>query len=384
MRLSTAGVAVMLLGVFLFHAAKFDPKVTLGDFVGYWSSGHAFIADANPYDEATLSAYERALGWDDEATMFVWYPPWGLLITAWFGLLPFWPARLLFLVLTLALLVLAGGWLWRRAGGQAAGVWQGELVALLFIPSLFCAWVGQMSVLLLAGILAAVWLLEHEHDWLAGLALCVVSLKPQVAHLFFALLFLWCISYRRWRILTGWLGGLLLALLLVFWMNPAVSWEAMLSRGGPLLMSHPTLGFTLRLLTGEYALQFVPTLVGLTILLFGWLSWWRHFNWRRHLPLLLALSLATMCFGWTSDMTLLLPAVIYLLVRAEELLAAGQARAGWALLLGLAVLQVLNAVPGQVGVNVFVASAWLPFAVLFLLGWLRLVERRQQVSGPAR
>lgn len=384
MRFLTAGTALLLLLAFLVHAASFDRKVALGDFVGYWSSGRAFLTGNNPYDIVVLGGLERGEGWRARVPMFVWYPPWGLLITAWFGVLPFWPARLIFFAVNLILLVLAGNWLWRRAGGRRDRAWLGEMAALIFIPSLFALWVGQVSVLILAGILLAVWSLEHGYDLLAALGLFVVALKPQIAHLFLAVLLLWCISRRRWLAPAVWLLALAAATWLAFWINPATDWEAMLSLGGPLRLPSAVLGNTLRVvLGGPDWVQFVPTLLTLIALLPFWLIYWRRFDWRRHLPLLLALSLATMCFGWTADMTLLLPVVIYLLVQAEALLAAGQQRAAWLLLIGLGTIQVLLAVPGKVGVNVFVASAWLPFGSLFLFGWVYLIKRRGRQTADA-
>jgi hypothetical protein len=135
----------------------------------------------NPYDGPTIYAAEQAAQHYPDAQPslgdFVDFPSVALLLRG-FAWLPYWPSYALFTGLGLAVAGLAL-WVWlRELGWPRSGVW--VAAALLSWPLLLGVFMGQLDLLMLGGLVAALILMRRDAPWTAGLCMVVVLLKPHL------------------------------------------------------------------------------------------------------------------------------------------------------------------------------------------------------------
>ena len=76
------------------------------------------------------------------------------------------------------------------------------LAAAMLLPVFVSFMIGQTSLIIVAAVAVAWWLMRRDRPWLAGIALAVVFLKPQAAFLVPVALLL----AGYWRVFVGWLG----------------------------------------------------------------------------------------------------------------------------------------------------------------------------------
>lgn len=127
----------------------------------------------------------------------------------------------------------------------------------------------------IAGLFMALclWLIMKERDWLAGLCLSLTTIKPQIALLFFLLVWLWAFSRRRSKILLGSAVSLALLMGVSFILLPG--WFAGFIRQ---LAIYPTVAqpntpgtiFATWLPQLAHILSFGMTVISTGLLLFEW------------------------------------------------------------------------------------------------------------------
>jgi len=252
----------------------------------------------------------------------MWNPPWTLTVVLPLGLFPAREAQLLWLAVNLAAVFFCGDRLWLLFGGSRERRWVGWLVAMAALPSAFALQSGQIGPLLLLG---AVLFLECErrgYDFAAGAATVLLAIKPHLAYLVWVAILCEAVLRGRWRIVLGGAAAGLVCSAIPLAFDPHV-WQqyadALVNRPPDEWVS-PTLGTLLRLAFGEelFRLQFVPVALGLAWFAWHWRKKGREWDWREQLPLLLLVSFVTAPYGaWPFDMVLLLPAAVWLVLRAE-------------------------------------------------------------------
>lgn len=95
--------------------------------------------------------------------------------------------------------------------------WQMALMALalsIFRYNVLSLGLGQFTIYILFFLVLAWWLWEKQHDFLAGLAMTQVVIKPQLVFLILPLWLGLALLRRRWRFLTGFGVGLAILILL--------------------------------------------------------------------------------------------------------------------------------------------------------------------------
>lgn len=171
-----------------------------GDFALYYVFArigikHGFQA---LYDVAAQRQESHALG------QVLWYPEVYMPPLAWlvapFALLPFAWANLLWSIF-LGLAFLLTWWLISPGRGlpKAATL----LVALALPPIAFGLLLGQVVIVVAAGVAIAAWLMRRGQLFAAGLFLSVIALKPQLAFL----LPLTLLAGGFFRTVAGWITG---------------------------------------------------------------------------------------------------------------------------------------------------------------------------------
>ncbi len=361
---------LMLLGFIIARLAApdFATRMGTGDFVEYWASARIFLGGGNPYSAGALLPVEKDAGWTGEPALVPFNPPWTLLIVLPFSLLPFWPARIAWFLLNLLLLLAAADWIWLTYGGAKSHRWAASLSAMIFVPAAMSLHLGQISPLVLSGVVGFLAALKRNRGALAGASTVLVTVKPHVIPLFWLFLFLWVLRKRRSDVLWGAAFSLLLVALAVFVLNPSVYrfYLNLLTSGtGPMAWQTPTWGVALRLLLpgSRVLLNFLPTLIGLVLGLVLWIAWRSQFDWERHLPTILLVSSITAGYTWTFDWIILFPVVILILIH----FLANQPRYRW-IFTTLVFMQGILIIQNFLKMSNFY-TIWLPPA-LAVLHWL--------------
>jgi hypothetical protein len=314
--LAVAGAAVGLAA--LVQLLTTGTALPLEDFVEYWAAGRLTARGDNPYDAAILYAMERPVSAGLSEAIMMWNPPWTLTVAIPFGVLPVHFSHLLWLWMQMTVLVACADWLWHFYGGAKRLRWLGWLVALAFLPSYFLLHMGQISSLVLLGIVGILMFDRHgrqtdNYRWMGAAAL-LAAIKPHMVLLLGVVLVWQALEERRWSFLRGCVWAVLAGMVLPLACNPMTvnQYMAALVQHPPHMLS-PTLGSLLRLAFGmdRFYLQFIPALVGI-----GWLVYYRRrrrhaWDWGHEMPLVLLMSFLTASYGaWPFDLVVLLVPVL--------------------------------------------------------------------------
>jgi hypothetical protein len=331
---ATIAVGVITL-VALFYASGYLPAIDLQDFVEYWAAGRLNARGQNPYDPTGLHQCERLVSPHLTEAIMMWNPPWTLSIAMPFGLLPVRLAHWLWLTLQALVIAWSALWIWSRYNGSVRRRWEAPAIAAAFAPTWFVLYMGQISPLILLGVVGFLHFQERRKDAWAGASLVLAALKPHLLIPFAAAVLLWVLYRRRWRVLLGSVMAVTALSIGPLLTNPAVFAEYWRTLGQtPPQMLSPTVGSLLRLLFGSqyFRLQFVPVLLGLVWLLIRWHRDRQSWDWIAQAPGLLLASFLTAPYGgWPFDLVVLLLPVL------QAAIAAGRRGPG-AVLFGVVAL----------------------------------------------
>ncbi len=378
-----AWVGLAVLGLVLLaqagRATGLAAALGLADYIAYWSAGHQNAHGANPYAPEELLALQRDLGWSDDFPNMMYYPPWTLALVMPFGVLPYALSRLAWLILHLGLVLLAADRIWRFYGGAERYRLLAWMLALCFVPTLIVLRMGQIGPILLLGIVGFLEFERRGWDWLAGAALLLPAIKPQLVYLFGLAVLLWAVDRRRWRVLLGGALTALAALGIAAAFNPHVLEQYRYALANPPSVNvTPTIGAMLRLAFGaEHTwLQFLPTVVGMIWLPFFWLKHRRMWSWGEQAPILLFASFLTTAYGaWVFDLVVLLLPVLQVAVwvTADEKRRLGTFAVG-----SFVVIEAVALVMNLLGVT-YPAFIWM--APVLLVIYL-IIKRFGVTHGP--
>jgi hypothetical protein len=320
-----APAAIVSLAVlFLARFQQLGPYgLYLQDFVEYWSAGHLNASGQNPYDPELMFELETKLRPDLGEPVMMWNPPWTLALAMPSGLLPCHVAHLLWLILSLTILLVGSDFLWRFYGGIPRYRGISWFIALSFTPTLLVLEMGQITPLILLGLIGFLFFERNGRYSLAGACLALAAIKPHLTYLAGLAILFWTVERRRWSILLGAGISLLLATAIAVIFNPSVLnqyWYSLTHRP-PERFYSPTIGTYLRLLLGpeKFWLQFVPVILGLGWFAWYWPRWRRAWQWPEQLPVLLLASYLTASYGtWPFDYVVMLIPVIVMAIRVVE------------------------------------------------------------------
>jgi hypothetical protein len=379
---ATLVVVLVTLGWSLVRLS--DPTLTPhDDFISSWAAGRLNATGRNPYDPSEVLAVQQTAGWTKSIPYRIWYPPWTMPLLAPFGLLPYATGRLLWFAVHIGACVASADLLWRYYGGDPRSRGMSWVVLSTFWPALIDVRTGQISALVLLGLVGFLHLVRARRWAAAGACLPLVAIKPVLLHLVWIAVLLWVIAERRWRVVLGAATATLALVALAVVSNPQVAGQfvdmALHDAPGPLVS---TPGTVLRLAVAARSgrdaawLAVVPALLGTVWLAVHWRRRDGGWEWREEMPVLLLASLVTTAYGWIYDDIVLLVPVMQVAVAV----LAGRTRTSPALIVaGYLLVNAAIAAMNVVRVDAF-WYVWAPFA---FVAWYATARVRAGAPGTA-
>lgn len=285
-RLFKAGAILIAVAVLALALNAVNLPFVGRDFISFWTGAQALRAGHSPYDQAFQMAVQQANGWDVRTELFPFhpyvYPPW-LAVLIWpLTWLPYRLALAVWLALNLvlaavAVIVLLGLLRPRNRRTALPLAW---LMLFLYLPVLHGLVVGQTHLLLFFLMAIAVWGNATRHDRAAGLALGLMSVKPQVGLVLAAAFGVYWLVQRRWRavvslIVTGLICAAISCVLVPNWITDmlAASDRFTALTGLPLLPSgfrdYPTVYAAVRVGLEQSPILLFTAPITLAVLMLG-------------------------------------------------------------------------------------------------------------------
>ena len=309
------GTALVVLSLVLIIA---NIRWPLEDFSEYWSAGRLNAAGSNPYDPGLMLQEQRHIGWPDPAPVMMYNPPWTLALAMPMGALAFGVARSIWLPLQLFVTLWSVSRLWILYGGAPEGTRRVWFLGLLWSPTLLALRFGQLSPVILLGLVAFLVCIVHGRDFAAGAFLALTAVKPQLVALVWVAIGLWAVVDRRWNVFVGAAIALVAGSVVALSTNPLVFeqyFALMLSAPPTGAFESPNIATVLRVFSGTEGSwpQHVPTAVGAATVVLLWHRRRNAWDWREHMPALVIIScLLTSYGGWAFDLVVLLVPIVAL------------------------------------------------------------------------
>ena len=194
------------------------------DFISFWTAGHMLHRGADVYDASVHIAAQRAFYASDTGYTAFFYPP-SFLPMCWpLGLLAYFPALAVWLIVTGVAYIAAVRQWWLRAG-ETAPLW----LLLLAFPAVPIVVTHGQTSFLVAAFLGLGALLVRSRPDMAGVFFGLATIKPQ----FGLLIPLALVLTREWRtVFSATATTLLLIMIAVVLSGPQVwvDWLAASSR----------------------------------------------------------------------------------------------------------------------------------------------------------
>ena len=327
------------------------------DFLCFWAAGRLLLHHSNPYDAAAVFALEKSAGYSEAQPLVMWNTPYSLWLSVLAGLLSPVKAAALWILLIVASIVASIRMLWSIHGRPSDRL---HLLGYLFAPTFACTIFGQMSSFLLLGVVGFLYW-HRSRPFLAGLSIALLVLKPQVLLPFGLVLLVWMVVRRTYWIFLGAGLGIAMAMAVPLWFRPSIWSDYLPVFHGAVADSIiiPTISSLVRILIrGQHApwLQFVPAILGGIWAISYFARHRSEWDWNRHGPLLLLVSVFVAPYSWFFDEIVVLPAIL----AAAYCCAESERSLLWFAIPNVAaLLLVFSAVHVQSGAYIWTPAAWL-------------------------
>ena len=317
-------VEIVLMGFLVTVVYRYEAW----DFIhNLWVPARLLLAGQDPYDAGTTALLLRDLGQGPGSSMgqgpgiSIWLPT-ALTLALPLACLPAWLAANLWCVLNLVALGFSVV-ITLQAGFHGSGSFDlasprlvvGLLLLMVFPPLLTHLGFGQTTLLVMALVQLAAWLISKGHYQAAGVVLSTAVLKPQLLIVVLPVLAFYAGRHGLVRMAVSGLLALLAQTVPLFILYPAWPTSFLRALRNNPTWAQPSLQTALREITGNpwpgWTIWVVIT--GLAVL-------WLRAEARRRPDLLritsLALALTPMVtvYVWSWDFVLMLPAMVLLLV----------------------------------------------------------------------
>jgi hypothetical protein len=230
----TIALLALLLGLFaLVLRQTFTSRVHGGnDLYPRWVAGCAWLgAGQNPYSSETTVQIQKGIygrpAWPDEDQVAFAYPVYAVLLTWPLCLANDFATALAVAMTALGVCLVLTAIFARRVAGWSTGgwLWLWTLAWIIVMyPSARGLLLGQLAMVVALLQVGALEALRRRRDEVAGVALAISTLKPQMALLIVPMLLFWSAAQRRWRVPAAF--GVALALLVIVPLIWLPSWPS--------------------------------------------------------------------------------------------------------------------------------------------------------------
>jgi hypothetical protein len=351
-----AAVVLATVGVGMFVLIVKSNNAGQRDFITYWAAGHQLVRGANPYDGAAIQTLEHLAGCNLNYPLIMRNPPDALFLALPLGFAGPNTGLVLWMIALLASLVTSIRLIWSMNGRPENRL---HLLGYCFAPVMECLMAGQFGIFLLLGVVLFLYF-HKSRPFLAGGALLLCAAKPHLFLPFGIVLLLWVVIQKAYRILAGFCAALLAScsLTLCFDTHAWYQYSMMMRTSGIMGEIVPTLSEFFRLILDRNAvwLQFLPQAAACLWAL--WYFWTRRSRWSWLDQGLLLLLVSVLCspYALLTDETMLLPAVLAGIYRAD---GSGRSLLPFGLVAGVAMIEVFAEVPIASAYYLWTAPAWL-------------------------
>jgi len=316
---TVAGLALAFTAMFLCVVPLAGKIAASRDFVCFWATGQQLIHHANPYDAASMKRIEQSAGLaKGYGVLYMRNPPYALPIVLALGLVGLRIGAFLWSVAIFACLVTSVLILWRMHGKPRNHL---HWIGLSFGPALLCAIMGQTTVFALLGYVLFLYL-QRTHPILAGMALWLCTLKPHLFIPFAAVLLVWTLISRSYRILLGAAVALVASCAIVYLLDPTIwaNYAQMMRSAGLETEYIPCIVVALRLWLRPSAvwLQYLAPLLGSVWALAYFWPRRNVWDWEKYGNLLVLVSLVAAPYSWVYDGGLAIPALMQGIYRTRS------------------------------------------------------------------
>lgn len=380
--------------VVVIHNTLTAPYPGHNDFMSRWEGARSFWIDGlNPYGEqASLNIQQRIYGRPALANEDPGYFAY-----------PFYTAFLVWPLVYMNYAWASAIWMVVLASALIASIfllfdlfrWKPKPLLLgflmLWMLVFYFSWrgliLGQPAIVVYFLEVLAIWALVKKRDRMAGVALALSTIKPQMGFLIVPFLVLWGLHNRRWQFLLPFgvtLGVLLLAsfILLPSWLS---DWLTQLG----LYTSYTAIGSPVWVITSYYLKlgDWAELLVGLVLVAGLLVAWYKllwgnrdQFLWTATLTLTVTHLVATRT-ATTHFIVFIIPLVFYLAYISRHF---RQRSSLWITFILIALLIIpwihfVITVDGEFEHPTLYLP--LPFLTLFVLGWTRRLWSTEIESG---
>lgn len=331
-RLKSILLTVLFICIFLLYIetakALFLGEIVTDDYSTYWAAGRLNINGGNPYnnDDVVKQLRELIPSFEPFAPMVMFYPPWIFPLIMPFGLLSYSLSRILWLVLNTIIIVYCANRAWLLYEGPRQQRWIAWILPITFLQAIVSLREGNITAFVLLGVTGFISSIDDEKkDLFTGAFIAFCIIKPHLVYLFLLAMLLWVIEHKRWRILLGFGGALLLFTGITFLVNPNIFIQYWTEAGhyAPIKYAIPTIGTWLRVYIfgwDKFWIQYVPPILGGIWFLTYWRKNHQIWSWLDKVPILLLLSIITTAFAWSHDqvvLVLIVSQIFTLLIRSS-------------------------------------------------------------------
>lgn len=283
------------------------------DFVTYWAAGQQLVRHANPYDDGdAVLGLERSAGFpSDSPPLTMRNPPSALLFVVPLGFLGPKTALFLWFLLLLACLITSVRMVWIMHGCPRNEL---HFLGYSFGPALACLMIGQVSLLVLLGLVLFL-RLHQSSPFLAGISLWLCFLKPHLFLPFGVVLLVWAIITRSYKLLGGTAVALSVSTGIALILDPRVwaHYSQMMIAARIDQLPIPCLSIVLlrNVSPNTIWLQYLPAALSCIWALAYFRKHRGEWDWMAHGSLLMVVSVFAAPYAWIMDQAILIPALLH-------------------------------------------------------------------------
>jgi hypothetical protein len=306
--ISSVTIALVLVGTIVSILGNYPAGTS--DFIEYWASGKQLLGHGNPYSANDIGNLEHSAGFLKDDPLIMWNPPYALPLTLLPGLFEAKLAHRIWLLMLAFYLLLS---IKLVSNMNDRGKTWIPLFACSFGPALICLLVGQMSVLVLLGLVLFLYF-NQDHPVFAGASLWLCLLKPQLFVPCMLVMFAWIITTKRYAILVGAIAMLVAATATAYFFDPLVFQHyTQMIHTTRLGLTIPCLSIIFRKIVSPTSVwvQYIPAIAGSLWALNYFRIHRKGWDWKEQGLLLILVSVMVAPYTWLLDQAILIPSLIH-------------------------------------------------------------------------